>query len=159
MPKGGSRLLLFICSCEDQLRKPTGNVRSRLMRIKDRIDQSGQSSIIYRAQFKDCSNNYTGQTSRKLTTGLRIKEHRPAIRNCNVKTSLMAPHCVDTGRIFDFDETKILSHANSWTTRLLKEAWLSNKNSINKCIELPQAYSVFASGNRLTVNGDCWRRS
>ncbi len=60
----------------------------------------------------------------------RIKEDRSAIRNCNVKTSLIAPHCVDTGRIFDLDETKILSHTNSWTARLLKEAWLSKK--INK---------------------------
>ncbi len=64
------------------------------MRINDRIDSSEQSSIIYRALCKDCSSNYTGQTSRKLTT--RIKEHRSAIRNCNVKASLMNSHCVDT---------------------------------------------------------------
>ncbi len=45
-----------------------GTLRSRLMTMKDRIDPSEQSSIIYRAQCKDCSNNYTGQTSRRLAT-------------------------------------------------------------------------------------------
>ncbi len=120
--------------------RPAGTLRSRLMKIKDRIDPSEQSSIIYRTQCKDCTSYYTGQTSRRLAT--RTKEHRSAIRNCNVKASLMASHCVDTGHSFDLAETKILSHANSRTARLFKEAWLSNKNSIHKCIELPQAYSV-----------------
>ncbi len=76
--------------------RPVGTLRSRLMRIKDRIDQSEQSSIIYRAQCKDCSSNYAGQTSRKLAT--RVEDHRSAIRNRHVKTSLMASHCVDTGK-------------------------------------------------------------
>ncbi len=110
------------------------------MRIKGRVDPSEQSSIICRAQCKDCSSNYTGQASRKLVT--RLKEHRSAIRNCNIKASPMAAHYVDTGHGFYLAETKILSHAYSWTVRLFKEAWLSNENSINKCIELPQAYSV-----------------
>ncbi len=54
----------------------------------------------------------------------------------------MAAHCVDTGHDFNLAETKILSHAGSWTARLIKEAWLSNENLINKCIELQHAYSV-----------------
>ncbi len=111
------------------------------MRIKGRVDPSEQSSIIYRAQCKDCSSNYTAQISRKLAT--RLKEHRSAIRNCNIKAPLMAAHCVDTGHDLNLAEAKILSHTSSWTARLFKEAWLSNVNSINKCIELPQAYSVW----------------
>ncbi len=31
------------------------------------------------------------------TLATRTKEHLSAIRNCNVKASLMASHCVDTG--------------------------------------------------------------
>ncbi len=120
--------------------RPAGTIRSRLMRIKDRVDPSKQSSIIFRAHCKDCSSNYTGQTSRKLAT--RLKEHRSAIRNCNIKAPLMAAHCGDTGHDFNLAEAKILSHVSSWTARLFKEAWLSNENSINKCIELPQAFSV-----------------
>ncbi len=125
-------------------------MRSRLMRIKDRIDPSEQSSIIYRAQCKDCPSNYAGQTSRRLAT--RIKEHRSAMRNCNVKASLMVSNCVDSGHAFDLAETKIFSHASRWTASLFKGAWLSNKNSINKCIKLPQAYSVL-------VNCERWRRN
>ncbi len=98
------------------------------------------SSIMYSAQCKDCSSIYTGQTSRRLAT--MINDHRPARRNCSVKASLMVLHCVDTGHTFYFAETKIPSHASSWTAHLFKEARLSNRNSINKCIELPQLYSV-----------------
>ncbi len=88
------------------------------MRIKDQVEQSEQSSIIYRAQCKDCSGNYTGQTSRKLAT--RLKKHRSAIKNCNIKASLMAAHCVDTDHDFNLAEAKIHSHASSWTARLFK---------------------------------------
>ncbi len=84
--------------------------------------------------------HYTGQTSRNLAT--RIKEHRSAIRNYNMKASILASHCVDAGHMFDLAETKILSNASSWTTRLFKKPWLSNTNSIDKCIELQPVYSV-----------------
>ncbi len=59
-----------------------------------------------------------------------------AIKNCHIKASLMALHCVDTCHCFDLAEKKNLSYANSWTAMLLKEAWLSNINPINKSIEL-----------------------
>ncbi len=89
------------------------------MRIKDRVDPSEQSSILYRAQCKDCCSNNTGQTSRKLAT--RLKEHRSAIGNCNSKAPLMAAHCVDTGHDFNLADAKILSHTSSWTARLFKK--------------------------------------
>ncbi len=66
--------------------RPAGNFRSRLKRIKDRIDPIEKSSVIYRAQ--DCSSDYTRQISRRLAT--RIKEHRSAISYFNIKAFLMA---------------------------------------------------------------------
>ncbi len=84
--------------------RPAGTLRSRLMRVKDQIDLSEQSLIIYRVQCKDYSSNYTGQTSRMV--GTRLKEHRLAIRNCNVKASPMASHCVETGHVFALGKTK-----------------------------------------------------
>ncbi len=86
------------------------------MRIKVPVDPSGQSSVIYRAQCKDCSSNCTVQILRKLAT--RIEDHLAAIKNSNVKTS----HCVDIGHNFDLAETKILSRTNSWAARIFKEA-------------------------------------
>ncbi len=64
------------------------------------------------------------------------------IIEATTQASLMASHCVDTGHIFDLAKITIRRHASSWTARLFKEGWLSYKNSINKCIQLPQAYSV-----------------
>ncbi len=75
---------------------------------------SEQALIINRAQGKDYSSNYTGQTSRKLPT--RIKEHWAGLKNCNVKATLMISHCADTGRNIDLAETKILSHISSWVS-------------------------------------------
>ncbi len=45
-------------------RRLAGKLHSRLMRIKDRVDPSEQSSVTHRDQCKDCSSNYTGQTLR-----------------------------------------------------------------------------------------------
>ncbi len=67
----------------------------------------------------------------------------------------MAAHCADTGHDFNLVEAKFLTHASSWTARPFKEAWLSNENSINKCIELPQfceRKSADDQYNRLTIN-------
>ncbi len=90
---------------------------SRLMKIKDRVGPSEQPSIVYRVQCKDSS-------------------------SFNIKASLMTPQCVDTGCTFDDTDTKILIHTNSLTARLYKKATLINQYLINKCVDLPQAYSV-----------------
>ncbi len=104
----------------------------------------------------DCSSSCTGQTSRKLAT--RIKKQRSSIRNCDMKAPFIAPHFVDTGHIFDLAETRILSHANNWTARLLKETRLSNKNSTNKWIELPKTLSVLVNDSQAMVSDDRWRK-
>ncbi len=55
----------------------------------------------------------------------------------------MTTHCVDMGHDLSLAEANnILNHANSGTARLFKELWFINKNSNNKCIELPHAYLV-----------------
>ncbi len=58
---------------------------------------------MYRVQCKDFSRYYAGQISRKLAK--KIKDHRPVIRNYNVKEPLMVSHCVDIGHILNFAET------------------------------------------------------
>ncbi len=39
-------------------------------------------------------------------------------------------------------EITTLTHANSWAARLFKEAWLTYKHSIKKCVKLLRTYSV-----------------
>ncbi len=89
------------------------------MRIKDLVKPSEQTLLICRAQCKDCSSNNTGLTSRKLAT--RLKGHRSAIRNYNIKASLMAAHCADTGHDFYLAEAEILCQASDRTARFLKK--------------------------------------
>ncbi len=69
-----------------------------------------------------------------------------AIRSYNIRMSLMASHCVDTGHRFDLAVTRILNHANSWITRLFKEAWLSNTSTVTKCNDGLQQYTESLAG-------------
>ncbi|VDK35907.1 unnamed protein product, partial [Dibothriocephalus latus] len=57
---------------------PKATVRSRVMRIKDRLNPSEQSSVVHRIPCLYCPVNYTGRTGRML--GSRIHEHKSAVR-------------------------------------------------------------------------------
>ncbi len=65
-----------------------------------------------------------GRTKRKLAT--RLNEHSAPLRNCDTKTALVTPHCVDTGHTICLSETKILTYVTQYATRLLMDPWFSN---------------------------------
>ncbi len=72
---------------------PAGTLHSRLMIMRGRIDPNEQLSIIYRAQFKDFSSNYTEQTSRIVATRIR----HTAIRRAAPQqiTRFETPECLN----------------------------------------------------------------
>ncbi len=83
-------------------------------------------AVLGRVQCKDCSGNCTGQTSRTLVT--RLKEHQMVKKNCNRNSSLKS------SRIPATQITGEQAH--------LKKRGVAAKKSINKWIDLPQAYPV-----------------
>ncbi len=96
--------------------RPAGTLRSRLMRVKDQIDSSEQSLIIYRAQCKDCSSNNIGETSRMV--GTRLKEHPVSckkLQRAGISYGLTLRGY--RPRVCSW-KNKILSQANTWTARL-----------------------------------------
>ncbi|VDN14491.1 unnamed protein product [Dibothriocephalus latus] len=54
--------------------------------------------------------------------------------------SQVAAHTYETGHEFNFAAAKIIALAGSKTGQELIEAWTSDDNSVNRCIELAPAY-------------------
>ncbi|BHF62572.1 hypothetical protein SprV_0200555400 [Sparganum proliferum] len=116
---------------------PAATMRSRIMKIKDRLDAGEQSGVVYQIPCQNCPCHYTGQTGRRLSS--RILEHKRAVRRGD-PLSQVATHTLEEGHEFDFASTRILARAGNKTGRELLEAWVSDANSINRHIDLPACY-------------------
>nr|VZI19092.1 unnamed protein product [Spirometra erinaceieuropaei] len=116
---------------------PAATMRSRIMKMKDRLDAGEQSGVVYRIPCQNCPCHYTGQTGRRLSS--RILEHKRAVRRGD-PLSQVATHTLEEGHEFDFANTRILARAGNKTGRELLEAWVSDTNSINRHIDLPACY-------------------
>ncbi|VDK77891.1 unnamed protein product [Dibothriocephalus latus] len=58
----------------------------------------------------------------------------------NEKLYLVAAHASVPGNGFDFEQVRILGQSDDRISRLLQEAWHSHADSINRHINLPDAY-------------------
>nr|VZI25429.1 unnamed protein product [Spirometra erinaceieuropaei] len=116
---------------------PAATMRSRIMKMKDRLDAGEQSGVVYRIPCQNCPCHYTGQTGRRLSS--RILEHKRAARRGD-PLSQVVTHTLEEGHEFDFANTRILARAGNKTGRELLEAWVSDNNSINRHIDLPASY-------------------
>nr|VZI04456.1 unnamed protein product [Spirometra erinaceieuropaei] len=116
---------------------PAATMRSRITKIKDRLDAGVQSGVVYRIPCQNCPCHYTGQAGRRLSS--RILEHKRAVRRGD-PLSQVATHTLEEGHEFDFANTRILARAGNKTGRELLEAWVSDTNSINRHIDLPACY-------------------
>ncbi|VDM04822.1 unnamed protein product [Schistocephalus solidus] len=122
--------------------RPKATMRSKVMRIKDRLNPNEQSGEVYLVPCQNCSCNYTGQTGRML--GSRIHEHKHAVRRGD-GLSQVAAHTYETGHEFNFAATTIIAHVRCKTNRELIEAWASDMNSVNLFIDLAPAYRLLRS--------------
>ncbi|BHF85270.1 hypothetical protein SprV_1002843300 [Sparganum proliferum] len=122
--------------------RPKATMRSRVMKIKDRLKLEEQSLVVYRIPCQNCPCNYTGQTGRML--GSRIHEHKLAVRRGDA-LSQVAAHTYEMGHEFNFAATKIVAHAGNKTGRESIEAWASDENSVNRFIDLAPAYRALRS--------------
>ncbi|VDN11912.1 unnamed protein product [Dibothriocephalus latus] len=117
-------------------------MRSRVMRIKDRFNTNEQLDVVYRIPCLNCPINYTGQTGRKL--GSRIHEDTLTVWGGDTLLQV-ASHIYETGHEFNFGAARIIAHAGRKTGREVIEAWASDDNSVNRCIELAPAYVALRS--------------
>ncbi|BHF57631.1 hypothetical protein SprV_0100057300 [Sparganum proliferum] len=125
---------------------PAATMRSRIMKMKDRLDTGEQSGVVYQIPCQNCPCHYTGQTGRRLSS--RILEHKRAVRRGD-PLSQVATHTLEEGHEFDFASTWILARAGNKTGRELLEAWVSDANSINRHIDLPACYHALRPRSQL----------
>jgi hypothetical protein len=109
------------------------------MRPKDKLADGEKSSVIYQINCNDCSKNYVGETSKRLKS--RIHEHELCVKRKDI-LSLVAQHGCENNHTFNFSEAKVIGTAKSKSSRLLKESWLTNENSINRHVNLDPAYQA-----------------
>jgi hypothetical protein len=117
--------------------RPSSTLRTRIMQPKDKLRDEEKSSIIYDIKCNDCPKHYVGESSKKLKT--RIHEHELCVRRKDV-LSLVAQHTLENNHTFDFAGAKVVGMAKNRSSRQLKEAWLSDDNSINRHVNLDSAY-------------------
>ncbi|VDN45667.1 unnamed protein product, partial [Dibothriocephalus latus] len=70
--------------------------------------------------------------------GVHIHENKLAVRRGD-KLSQVAAHTSETDHEPNFAAVKVLTHTGSKTSRELVEAWSTDWNSINRCIDMAPA--------------------
>ncbi|VDN26328.1 unnamed protein product, partial [Dibothriocephalus latus] len=90
--------------------------------MKDPIAKEQQSNVIYRIPCADFYCAYVGHMGRLL--GTRIKEHKLAVLRKDL-LSLVFAHAIECCHRFNWDDTEIVSMANTKPAREFLEAWYS----------------------------------
>jgi quinol monooxygenase YgiN len=119
--------------------RPNATMRTKVMQAKDRLRPEDKSNIIYDIKCNDCPQHYVGETSKQLKS--RLHEHQLCVRRKD-HLSLVAQHSYENEHTFNFNDTEVISQARNKSSRLFKEAWLSDEYSINRHINLPPAYQA-----------------
>ncbi|VDN11289.1 unnamed protein product [Dibothriocephalus latus] len=104
------------------------------MRPKDPIPVNQKSGIIYRIDCLCVQANYVGEIGKRVLK--RMHQHELAVR----RKYKHAAHASTPGHSIDFERVRILGWSDDQTSRQLQEAWHSRADSINRHIELPDAY-------------------
>ena len=94
--------------------KPYNNIRSHLVRPKDKVKKEDKPGVIYHIQCGDCAESYVGETGRQLKD--RILEHQRR------STSPMFEHLTRAEHSFTTNEVTILHQEQEWFRRGVAEA-------------------------------------
>ena len=104
--------------------KPDLTIRKLLPSLKDPLDNSEKSCLVYQVPCRDCSFVYIGQTKRDLKS--RLDEHKRAIKNQHPDLSVLCEHSITKGHIISWTEAKILELQTDYRKRLSFKSWHIN---------------------------------
>ena len=85
--------------------KPFLTIGRFLPFLRDEINHSKKSNLVYEAPCQNCTFVYIGQTKRDLKT--RIKEHQRAIKFQRPEKSALCQHSMENDHLIDRSEVKI----------------------------------------------------
>ena len=104
--------------------KPHLTTRKLLPSLKDPLDKSEKSCLVYQVPCRDCSFVYIGQTKHDLKS--RLAEHKRAIKNQRSDLSALCEHSITMDHIISWTEAEILKLETDYRKRLFFESWHIN---------------------------------
>ena len=110
-----------------------------MTKLKDKRKIEDCSGVVYSIPCNDCDKTYVGQTKRKLKD--RLKEHQADVRHSRPNSKIYQ-HKRDCDHSMNFEEAKVLYHCGRTEQRLFLEAWATNDTTLNRAIELNDAYNA-----------------
>ena len=100
--------------------KPARTLRNMLVHPKNPVPHLDKRGVIYKVQCEDCTCTYVGETARSL--GVRLSEHRRALRLNQPDKSAIAEHALKTDHNINWDGVQVVSQEQNWGQRRWKEA-------------------------------------
>lgn len=118
-------------------------VKSLYTILKDPIQKTLKSNVVYQLSCQDCHGIYVGQTSQWVKN--RINLHRSDIRSGKDRCAL-ATHAHNLDHQIDFENVEILKTENNYHKRLIHEMIQINKreNSINKKSDTKKLSNIYS---------------
>ncbi|XP_053698993.1 uncharacterized protein LOC128745963 [Sabethes cyaneus] len=122
--------------------KPLDKIKHRVFsKLKDPIPPSKQKNVVYSIPCgTDDGIVYIGQTGRRLET--RIAEHKNDAKKKEAKSGL-AQHTIQSGHIFDFDNTRILERVENQESRETAEMFHIKILGEEKTVNLQRECGTF----------------
>ncbi|BHF79603.1 hypothetical protein SprV_0702272400 [Sparganum proliferum] len=118
--------------------KPESTIRQQIMRPKDPLPVTEQSSVVYSIPCQNCDARYVGETGKRL--GTRLHEHQLAI-NRKDKLSMVYGHVKQQNHNFAFEKARVIGRANDKMARLMLDSW-SSTGTLNRALDLHPAYQA-----------------
>ena len=106
--------------------QPHSTLRRQLVRVKDSLPSEKKSGVVYSIPCSSCPSVYIGQTGRCL--GVRIEEHRAAIRHAQTEVSAVAEHVWVKHHQMDLKSTTILAQESNPQKRCFLESWFIQRH-------------------------------
>ena len=123
--------------------KPYLTKRKLLPSLKDPLDNSEKSCMVYLVPCRDCSFVYVGQTKRDPKS--RLDEHKRAIKNQRPDLSVLCEHSITVDYIISWTEAKILKLETDYRKRLSFESWHIPRKCKTACHE-PKQWQFISCG-------------
>ena len=117
--------------------KPRNTLHGTLTRVKDKDRREDQAGVVYNIKCSNCDAHYVGETGKKLAT--RLLEHQRAV-NRKDQSSAIYRHGTEQQHEMDWQGAEVVYRDKRKNNRLFLEAWASDGNSINRCLNLNSLY-------------------
>ncbi len=126
--------------------KPYQTLWQILVHLKDKIEHSKKTEVVYQIPCKNCNHSYVGETARKLET--RVKEHRQEydkatdnkytrstrkVSETEVNKSAITDHAKQCNHVIDWEGAKVIDSESDKYRRWIKEAiWIKKSPTMNR---------------------------